>query len=321
MNGQVISHYRVVERIGGGGMGVVFRARDLELDRDVAIKFLPPEVGGKPGAMEQLRKEARAAAALNHPNICAIHEIGTHEGEPFIVMELVIGDTLDGLIRTESSGGGGGAGDLPPELAMAVNDYVSRSGSIRQPLPPATVIALGIQVADALDAAHREGVIHRDITPSNIVVTPEGQAKIVDFGLARVSRSFSRREKTPDGNEDSDGNDGNDGDWGITGTITHMSPEQAQGLDLDPRTDLFSLGTVLYEISTGRRAFRGSTEEEILDAIVRQDPTPPGEINPALPSDLERIIMKCLEKETESRYRTARELVEALERVSPPGQR
>jgi serine/threonine protein kinase len=220
----------------------------------------------------------------------------------------VIGETLDRMIRVEPTGGAGTSGDLPPELAMAVNDYARHSGSIRQPLPPDSVLALGIQVADALDSAHRKGVIHRDITPSNIVVTPEGQAKIVDFGLARMT-SRSRGRASGAG----------DGEWGITGTITHMSPEQAQGLEVDPRTDLFSLGTVLYEISTGRRAFRGSTEKEILEAIVRRDPEPPGQINPALPSELERIIMKCLEKDPEDRYRTAGDLAEALRGASTNG--
>jgi serine/threonine protein kinase/Tfp pilus assembly protein PilF len=310
--GQTVSHYKVSERIGRGGMGVVYRAQDLSLGRHVALKFLPPEVAGDSLAVGRLRREARAAAAPNHPNICAIYEIGTHQGQPFIAMELVKGKTLDEAIGVASSGSESFGSDLPPDVAMVVRDFRTnehRSPSSR-PLPLEQVLDLAIQLADALDTAHREGVIHRDIKPSNVILTSRGQAKILDFGLAKQVTAVpgldeTRMDLSQEGS--------------VSGTIIYMSPEQALGQKLDGRTDIFSLGAVLYEISTGRRAFGGDTPAAVFDAVLNKDPVAPSRINSEVPQEVDRIIGKTLSKDKDQRYLRARDLLDDLERFRSSG--
>src|SRR5271169_4524329 len=270
MIGQQVSHYRILGKLGGGGMGVVYEAEDLKLGRHVALKFIPENLAGDPKSLERFTREARAASQLNHPNICTIHGIEDNNGHPFIVMEKLDGESLKQHISGQ---------------AMKVEE----------------VLDVGVQVADALVASHAKGIVHRDIKPANIFLTPSGQVKVLDFGLAKLVHNL--------GTDDDAGADNSLTAVGvIPGTAVYMSPEQARSETIDARTDLFSFGVVMYEMATGKKPFSGNNSLMTLDAVLHLRPVPPRDLNPKIPVELEGIIGKAMEKDRAHRYQSAAEM-------------
>ncbi|MGH9779388.1 MAG: serine/threonine-protein kinase, partial [Candidatus Acidiferrales bacterium] len=278
MIGQTLGHYRVVEKIGAGGMGEVYRAHDERLDRDVALKVLPAGTLADDAARKRFRKEALALSRLNHPNIATIFDFDTQNGVDFLVMEYLPGDTL-----AEKLGAG--------------------------PLPEREVARLGAQIASALEEAHDQNVVHRDLKPGNVVLTPKGQAKVLDFGLAKTLRPGGAQAVTADSFTES---------RAAAGTLPYMAPEQVRGEGVDSRTDIYALGCVLYELATGQRPFRETHGGRLMDAILHAAPAPPSRFQPRLSADLERLILKCLEKDPDDRYQSAKEVGVDLKRLGAP---
>jgi len=305
MIGKTISHYRILEKLGSGGMGIVYKAEDTRLHRLVALKFLPEGLAKDRQALERFQREAQAASALNHPNICTIYDIDEFEGQPFIAMELLEGQTLRQRL-------------VGPGLAPAKPIPQARESALRVD----ELLDLAIQIADGLDAAHSKSITHRDIKPTNIFVTLRGQAKILDFGLAKLTASPGPAPATaPQGVPQQETPTASIDPAHLTspgtalGTVAYMSPEQARGENLDARSDLFSFGAVLYEMSTGRQAFVGNTTAVIFSRILAQAPTSPLRLNPELPPKLEELIGKALEKDRDVRYQHASELRADLKRL------
>jgi len=273
--GKTVSHYRVLEKLGGGGMGVVYKAEDLKLGRQVALKFLPRQLADHPEAVTQLRGEARAASALNHPHICTVHDIDEYEGHPFIVMELLHGETLKQRIAGK-------------------------------PLKQESVVNFGMQILDALEAAHANGIIHRDIKPANIFITARGDVKVLDFGLAKVTRPNLETDFTAGVAETKT----------FVGTLPYMAPEQLRGQAADPRTDIHAFGAVLFEMSTGRRAFPQRSTSQLINSLVHEAPPPPRSINANISARLEQTILRCLKKAPTERFQSVTEVAAAVRDVA-----
>ncbi|MDP2390811.1 MAG: serine/threonine-protein kinase, partial [Acidobacteriota bacterium] len=283
--GQTLGHYRIVDQLGAGGMGVVYRAQDLKLGRQVALKVLPAASSDNDEAIERFKREARTASALNHPNICTIYGFDEHEGQLYLAMELLDGEPLDRKL----------------------------SG---KPLDLRLMLDIAAQVADALDAAHTEGILHRDVKPANIFITRRGPVKVLDFGLAKLSPEYRRSARQLDTKNETRVPEHFTSVAGTTvGTIAYMSPEQARGDEVDPRTDLFSFGVVLYEMATGRQSFPGQTTAVVFDGILNREPAAPSSLNQSVPGELDRIVSKALEKDRSMRYQTAADIGADLKRL------